>query len=72
MTWRRERDGADGTSETIQGLQAREGRQVRAGEGSLRRVEVLVTGCPSGSPSSRNLDQRPRNDVPTNSARVNQ
>ena len=72
MTWRRARDGADGTSETIQDLQAQEGRQVRAGEGSLRRVEILVTGCPSGSPLSRNLDQLPRNDAPTNSARANQ
>ena len=35
MTWRRARGGTDGTSETIQGLQAREGRRVRVGEGSL-------------------------------------
>ena len=39
-----------------QGVRTQEGRWSRALEGSLRHVEVLVTGCLSGSPTSLGLD----------------
>lgn len=49
-----------------QGVQAQKGRQIRAGEGSLRYARSLMTGC-LGTPIIGGLDPCPRNDAPTQS-----
>ena len=49
-----------------QGIQPQEGRQVRAGEGSLRHVEVSHDGLCSSSHHPGTSTPTRRNDAPTN------